>query len=381
MYVYLDETEFGEGEFSGYASLITEERISQEVINEALENLRVDQDRFLMPQKLMDDRTLERGYFHAADDSKNAHSHLCEAINRHVTGNFKSHIFHARKHNFSNVEEVYSLASKLAVVGLFSKAKELTFIFEGRNGLSKRALLEKWWPDLWRGLSQNCFSAPFIVKYYPKVKFEISDKSGPGSQVVDFILWASQRAAFAKDHTWSNRLNGWAKTSMTTIDGGWDGHSISKIKPEDISLIRYDIKDALGETPLLGHNNDLPMILLNVQKAINSSKSNHNKRYINHFITDIDFIILNRQKPHEVDFIVKMADCFIKLFDNISLISIDTPPTEKTFWLIARKCMALTLHDGLEAKIHTMRLSDIRNNLIKDHPSLLDDGLTTCIKY
>lgn len=33
MFVYLDETEFGEGAFSGYASLITEERIGQEVID------------------------------------------------------------------------------------------------------------------------------------------------------------------------------------------------------------------------------------------------------------------------------------------------------------------------------------------------------------
>ena len=374
MYVYLDETEFGEGAFSGYASLITEERIGQKVIDEALENLRIDADRFLMPQKIMDDRTLERGYFHAADDSKNAHSHLCNVINKYVIGNFKSHIFHARKHSFTSIEEIYYLASQLAVVSLFSKARELTFIFEGRSGLSVQALLEKWWPELWKGLSQNCFSAPFVVKYYPDVKFEISEKSNPGSQVVDFILWSSQRALYAKDSKWYDRLHGWAKTSMTTVDGGWDGHSLTRIIPEDLSLKRYDIEDILRETPLLGLDNDLPMILINVQKVINSSHSTPNKKYIEHFISDVDFIVMNRKSKLGADFIVKMADCFIKLFDNIFLISSDTPSAEKTFWLMARKCMALTLRDELEARIHTIRLSDVRNNLIETHPELFENG-------
>lgn len=376
MFVYLDETEFGEGAFSGYASLITEERIGQHVIEEALENLRIDTDRFLMPQKAMDDRTLERGYFHAADDSKNAHSHLCNAINKHIVGNFKSHIFHARKHSFSGVEEIYNLASKLAVVGLFSKARELTFIFEGRNGLSVQALLEMWWPDLWKGLSQNCFSAPFIVKYYPDVKFEISEKSNPGSQVVDFMLWSSQRAAYAKDPKWYDRLHGWAKSSTTTVDGGWDGHSITRIIPEDLSLKRYDIEDFLRATPLLGLDNDLPTILINVQKVINISQSAPNRSYVNHFISDVDFLVRNRRTQHGVEFIVKMADCFIKLFDNITLISNETPTAEKTFWLMARKCMALTLRDELEARIHAIRLCDIRSDLIENHPELFEEGLS-----
>jgi hypothetical protein len=375
MFVYLDETEFGEGAFSGYASLITEERIGQEVIDDAVENLRNDTDRFLAPQKTMDDRTLERGYFHAADDSKNAHSHLCDAINKHIVGDFKSHIFHAKKHNFSSIEEIYDLASKLAVVGLFSKAPELTFIFECRNGLSTQALLEKWWPDLWAGLSQNCFSAPYIVKYYPDVKFEISGKNNPGLQTVDFMLWSSQRANFAKDSKWYDRLDGWAKSSMTTVGGGWEGHSITRIKPDDLRLKRYDMEDCLKETPLLGLDNDLPMILINVQKVINASHSLPDKKYISHFFLDVDFLVRNRRSHHGVDFITKMGDCFIKLFDNITLISSTTSSAEKTFWLMARKCMALTLRDGLEARIHAIRLCDIRSNLIENHPALFEEGL------
>lgn len=374
MYVYLDETEFGEGEFSGYGSLITEERIGQEVIDEALENLRADEDRFLKGQKTMDDRTLERGYFHAADDSKNAHSHLCNAINKHVTGNFKSHIFETSKHSFSGTDEIYDLASKLSVVSLFSKTRELTFIFEGRDGLSVQGLVERWWPDLWKGLSQNCFKAPFIVKYYPNVKFETSNKKEPGSQVVDFILWSSQRAIYAKDSKWYDRLNGWAKSSMTTVDGGWEGHSITKMIPEDLEQKRYDIEDSLNQTPLLGQDHDIHTILVNVQKVINHS-SRHKDQHTNHFETDIKFVTKHRAAQRDPDFIIRMADCFIKLFDNIHLITKETPTSEKAFWLVARKCMALTLRDDIEAKIHTIRLSDIRNDLIRQQPELFNYGL------
>ncbi|WP_277960741.1 DUF3800 domain-containing protein [Pseudomonas sp. RIT-To-2] len=375
MFVYLDETEFGEGAFSGYASLITEKRIDREIIEEALENLRKDPDRFLEPQKAMDDRTLERGFFHAADDSKNAHSHLCNAINKHIKGNFKSHIFHVNKHNFSDTEEIYDLASKLAVVGLFSKSRELTFIFEGRNGLNVQKLLEKWWPDLWRGLSQNCFLAPFIVKYYPDVKFETSDKSNPGSQVVDFILWASQRAVYSNDSKWFDRIEGWAKSRTTTIDGGWDGHSITRLPPEDQVSKRYDVEDSLRETSLLDIDNALASILINVQKVINTSHSRPDKTHIHHFHSDIDFLFKNRHTRQNPEFISKMADCFIKLFDNIELISRQTPANEKTFWLIVRKCMGFALRDGMEASHHRFKLSDTRNHLIDSHLELFDEGI------
>lgn len=203
MFVYLDETEFGDGSFSGYGCLVSPTRIGRAVIDEALENLRDDPDRFNPRQKPMDDRTLQRSFFHAADDSKNAHSHLCRSICKHVVGDYNSHIFHTGAHSFSSKDELYDLASKLAVVGLFSRSAELTFIFERRGNLNVLALLSKWWPVLWFDLARNAYASPFIVKYYPKVSFEVLDKSEPGLQVVDFMLWAAQKPGWTIDLTGS----------------------------------------------------------------------------------------------------------------------------------------------------------------------------------
>lgn len=119
-YIYLDETTFGEcDEYCGYGSLITESQITNIVINEALKNLQGDPDMGKGSCKKQDHRTLDRQYFHAGDDSKNGHSHLCRSINKHVLGRFHYNFFQTRQHHFQDAEEAYSLASKLSLLSIF----------------------------------------------------------------------------------------------------------------------------------------------------------------------------------------------------------------------------------------------------------------------
>lgn len=375
MFVYLDETEFGEGQFSGYACLVTPERIGQEVIEEALDKLRNDPDRFHPDQQPMDDRTLERSFFHAADDSKNAHSHLCRAICSHVKGDFKSHVFHTAKHSFSSKEDLYDLASKLAVIGLFSQCVELTFVFEQRGNLNVAALLSKWWPDLWFDLARNTYVAPFVVKYYPKVSFEIAGKSEPGLQVVDFMLWAAQKARMDSRSKWFERLPGWSKCKTTTIDGGWEGESIKMLEPESPSVRRYDLDDCKFDDPKYSELDILWQIIVNVQVVINASYFLNDISKISHFYNDVEYLCKQRMVVHEVPHIRKMAECFIRLFDNIELVHREMPAADKTFWLAARKCMALVFREGVIAHLHAVRLTDIRNMLIEQQAHQLSIGV------
>jgi hypothetical protein len=375
MFVYLDETEFGEGQFSGYACLVTPERIEQVVIDEALENLRNDPDRFHHDQKPMDDRTLERSFFHAADDSKNAHSHLCRAICSHVKGDFRSHVFHTAKHSFSSKEDLYDLASKLAVVGLFSHCVELTFVFEQRGNLNVGALLSKWWPDLWFDLARNTNVSPFVVKYYPKVTFEIAGKSEPGLQVVDFMLWAAQKARMDSRSKWFERLPGWSKCKTTTIDGGWEGETIRMLVPILPDGRRYDLVDCKFDDPKYNDLDILWQIVVNVQVVINRSCFLSDRSHISHFYDDIEYLCAQRLVVHDIQHIKKMASCFIKLFDNIELIHKEMPRAEKTFWLAARKCMALVFSEGPIPRLHALRLTDIRNMLIEQQTHHLSIGV------
>ena len=198
MYVYLDETTFGKnGEYSGYASFIASKRIDNELTNEAIDALSNDPDIKKEEYKYQDDRTLKRKYFHASDDSQNAHSHLCNAVNSYVTGKFKSHFFKTKENGFNNSDEAYELASKLSILSVFSESPEIVFIFEERNDLSKEYIV-KWWDSLWEDLFKSQYTYPYLRTYYPVLKFEICTKEEPGLQIVDFILWASSRQVLKK---------------------------------------------------------------------------------------------------------------------------------------------------------------------------------------
>src|SRR4051812_26671280 len=82
-WVYIDESQsphaagVDEGQPFWLGALITAFPIEQKLIAEALDKLRADPDA---AGNVHDIATLSRGYFHASDDSKNAHSWICQAI-------------------------------------------------------------------------------------------------------------------------------------------------------------------------------------------------------------------------------------------------------------------------------------------------------------
>ncbi len=90
MYLYIDESTFNKHneDYYGVGLFVSEKEIDIEIINEALVNLKNDPDIENDNTKKMDSNTLARNFFHSADDSKNAHSHLCRAINKYAQGFF-----------------------------------------------------------------------------------------------------------------------------------------------------------------------------------------------------------------------------------------------------------------------------------------------------
>lgn len=374
MFVYLDETDSGDKSFCGYGALITKERINNNVIEYALKRLKNDEDRFDEITISQDERTLKRGYFHAADDSKNSHSHLCTSINKNIIGDFSSNFFVYEKSGFSSLKELFDHSSQLAVLSSFSKPGDLTLIFEGRDDINFKSLISEWWPELWRSLCRSCFLSPFIPLYYPNLKIEVLGKNEPGLQVVDFMLWASQRSMLDKGCKWYERLKGWSKSSMSMGDGILSSHSIKKIPPQASDMENYALENYSNEYLTQGINFDLGKIIINVQTVINKSIHLEDKTHIQHFMNDIIFIYKNRVVESNPEFIVKMADCFIKIFDNVKLINKTTPTDDQKFWTLAKKCMALNFHNGPEAFFHTLRASDVRNRLIRECPDNFNIG-------
>jgi hypothetical protein len=373
MHVYLDETTFGEhDEYTGYASLITESRIDNSVIEEALSNLNEDPDIAKEKSKNLDNKTLARRYFHAADDSQNGHSHLCSSINRNIVGEFSSHYFKTKEHNFKNTEEAYDLASKLSMLSVLSKSDEVTLIFEERNDLT-RGYIEKWWDSLWLDLLKNQYTRPYIRTYYPALNFEICSKSDPGLQVVDFILWASTRKVIGKKCPWLDRLKCRLKTAINPEDGTWGSHSLSFGMTEKENIDTYTITDYQHDNKLLNSSEYQAHYIVNAQQVINRVASLGRQKGVDHFWGEIEFLSSKRVEQDTPNHIEKLAKCFLKLFDNITLIKDETAKEDKAFWIMCRKCMAYALHThDIGGKIHSIRLSDIRNQLIENDPDALN---------
>lgn len=372
MYVYLDETTFGENdEYSGYASLITKSRIENLVIVEALNNLRTDPDIDKEKFKEHDGRTLDREYFHAADDSQNGHSHLCSSINHNIVGKFSSHYFKTKEYNFKNTEEAYDLASKLSMLSVLSESEEVTFVFEERNDLT-RTHIEKWWDSLWLDLFKSQYTHPYIRTYYPILNFEICSKSDPGLQVVDFILWASTRQVIGKKCPWFDRLKCCFRTEIKPEGETWGGHSLSFGMNEKDNKETYTITDYQHDNGKLNSLEYLAHYIVNTQKVINLVASLGCQNGVGHFWGEIELLNDTRIQKGNAEHIEKLAKCFLKLFDNVTLINDETSKEDKAFWLMCRKCLAYALHThDVGGRMHSIRLSDIRNQIIENDAEAL----------
>ncbi len=375
MFVYLDETTFGDkNQFCGYGSLICKSPVQNKIILEALKNLELDPDSKKSAFIKSDVRTLNRKFFHAADDSQNAHSHLCTAINKHTKGEFQSHYFKTREHSFKNTEEAYSLASMLSTMGVFTDSKKVTFIFEERNDLTTKSI-EEWWASMWNDLLGSQYKAPFVRTYHPELDFRIGNKSDPGLQVVDFILWSSTRKIIGKKCPWFDRLEPWLRTQVKPESGTWGGYSLNFGYEGKIINDTYSIEDYLHDDENLNSSNMLPVYIVNVQNVINLAASINDKSDIQHFYQDISFLKLNCVKKGGAEHIRKMAQCFLKLFDNLEIVSDETPQDEKSFWLSCRMCFSLALRTNeIEGRLHANRLSKLRNQIILSEPNLLRDA-------
>lgn len=372
MFVYLDETTFGRNnEYSGYASLITESRIEFSVIEEALNNLSADPDVEKDKFKEQDSRTISRGFFHASDDSQNAHSHLCNSINENIFGRFSSLYFETSEQKFRNIEEAYELASKLSILHVFSVSRNITFIFEERNELT-RSYIEEWWRSLWEYLLKSQYGMPFIRTYYPKIEFEFGSKMDSGLQVTDFMLWASTRQFLKIQCPWLDRLNSWLNTETQPDSGNWGGHILyfgTKLGDNEYT---YGIEDYHKYNRTLDSFEFLTHYIVNAQRVINTVEECGCRDGVSHFWNEIRDVKSTCVTKGNVYHIQALATCFLKLFDNISLIHAEMPEHEKAFWLKCRECLSYSLRtEDIGGKVHAIQLCDIRNQIIENEPDAL----------
>jgi hypothetical protein len=222
-FIYSDESQFGaQAEFLGVGLFITDAEIPEKIVAGALENLRSDPDRFRSDRKDMDERTLQRGHFHACEDSANGHSHLCDAINALGTGQFACDFFDSRKFAARAPRSfIYEQAAEMAALHL-STRDTVTMTFAERSGLSVETL-RSWQRKRERTLAESVYGLPFLPVLFPRCDFRIASMSEPGLQWADFMLWAHARNA-SGDRKWLSRIKAKHRVIGTNVGSAHRGY-------------------------------------------------------------------------------------------------------------------------------------------------------------
>ncbi|MBR9847555.1 MAG: DUF3800 domain-containing protein, partial [Algicola sp.] len=220
LFVYTDETIFEIEvdkqpiEYIGAATLICTNPILDDWVSDAMSKLKADPD--ILDQKTtdIDTRTITNNFFHASMDSKNAHSHLCRSIVKNLNGNFQYSVFERKNgvgwFGLKSEELLVRLVSSLSSVQLLNetqKVEKVVWVIEGRDSFTQYSVdgwIEEWY-DYYDSFFPFALTA--IPVYYPNIEIYVKGKNDPGLQILDFLIWATNRKyGLVKDSTWFDRL-------------------------------------------------------------------------------------------------------------------------------------------------------------------------------
>lgn len=359
-YGYSDETEFMQSSTNAFPTigsgiLVCTEPVTENIIKEALNNLDKDSDK-----NEIDLKTLSRGYFHASEDSKNAHSHLCKTIVKHLNGYFRYSFFNLNKTTVESLptakERFRRLTLKVASLGFFiDEAKEVNLTIESRNNfLASHAKI--WLEQFFDEFDRMAYEQPTFFTYYPNIHLNIVDKLNPGIQIVDFLLWSLNRAnrEFA-DLTWLNRLEMRQYTWMHDEDKFENG-GIYHLKNYKLKLGRlnypFNSEDILSEKELFHIFSAIETVLQNLF----SSKLPPHVEHLKFLLSSISSYLNGSTKLTEAT-LDKICSAFIRFFDTLPIYQeLDDSDKEKWELLIkSKKLCGMLLHKHL---LHSVRTAD-----------------------
>jgi hypothetical protein len=197
LFVYVDETVYRDKVW-GAGALVTEEAVSEMLVHEALTSLGNDPDIHDPRWKVQDHRTLDRGFFHATDDSQNAHSHFAKVIKRSMNGLF---VFSYKSSIQSASEaETHWFNSLLTLISIDKRGLKFEICLENREGLNREAL-SKIISRKHKISDDLAYEIPSLPSFYSYIDINSVVKKEPGVQVADFLLWSTNLDLYESENT------------------------------------------------------------------------------------------------------------------------------------------------------------------------------------
>ena len=378
IFAYSDETEFSLTKNSqttviGSGLFVTSKEITQELIDKALIDLANDSDK-----TEMDLKTLSNGFFHASSDSKNAHSHLCSIINKHLKGCFRYSYFDKAKmkpwEKSKTSEEINRLTLGLSSLEFYNSNDKVSLVIEERQNFTQKnaeSHINKWHSQL----DLHAYDHPSYITCYPDIQVSVMNKTNPGLQVVDFLLWVFNRASMNKpDNIWRNRLkftNSSSHKMPNSPDSGGDFYinespSFSRRLNYPFSVEDPKTKDEFYLGYLTVEHTLRQLVKINFP-----DHASHLRSKLDKVNTEIfsQAVLINQEQLSE------LASLFLRLFDTLPIYN-SIQENDKESWsliLKAKKMAGLFLRNDL---IHGVRSSmDIvrwRNLNIESNPEIFN---------
>jgi len=355
-YIYYDESVFAAPRESiGYGALESRNGINRGLIDQAIKDLSKDPDIMLPATRELDCRTLQRGWFHASQDSKNAHSSLCRTIANRVAGRFYCDFYEKTHPEYStnSQEQLLKWASQLCSMRAINSCEPIVMVYEQREGLTVD-VLRGWYLSLQQQLLSGMYDLPFIPTYFPACDYAIRDKSEPGLQCADFMLWSVNRQHCGND-VWLKRLNPHFMSATTPESQDWGSRSFILNGGVNDDKVFYSIEDFPKDPDDRVSSEMLIKFYLEGERIIFFFANNELPPHCSHFREELLAVNAGRMDPECPMRIETIASLFLRLFDMVPLIDATTSEGEKRYYLLSKKYLSLCLRKD---KVHGVTTSD-----------------------
>ena len=335
LYGYVDETsnvgtEGVDQTLIGAGVLVTATEVEPTAIEQALVALTKDPDRKRSDRKSLDERTLERGYFHASEDSANAHSHICTAISEQINGVFVCVIYDQyqaeREMECAGLDQQKTQNSAwcLAAEVISYDNTPLSMHVEQRKGLGN--LNESWIEAFRRRRDWERYNldGAYIPIAYPDMTCRSVEKNNPGVQIADFLLWASLRQMNG-DQTWSERVGLKQLYDLPLGDGQITGVRQFSVGSKILDFPLFSYEEKLRETFGEWSSQADPIPRPNRYAAIEwvvCHCAKHRRNACSHLDDQINSCLQDLRNPnlscHHTT-IEAMARLYLRLFDTVQI--------------------------------------------------------------
>jgi hypothetical protein len=383
LFAYADETtiacDLGDGmrDFSGVGVLVCGAPVEASVIQQSMTALEGDPDREVSERRALDERTLGRQFFHASEDSANAHSHLCRAVREEVAGVFFYCVFDRTRFSLRFRDRPVGWVQN----GAFEVTSDLTlgasrpihFTIEGRDGQGD--LGRKWLRGFLDARDRGVYNVPAIPVPYPPIEVKTSGKSCPGLQVTDFLLWSINRRIVDPGDPWAERAG---------LQTNFHSHEESGRQV----FAKYSLGPRFLDLPI----NQYPNEVLPVPEWTGHDRVRDSFIVMNHVVEETSTQVLDKA-PHlescvrecfpgrgrrhlldPVQAVRAVARAYLRLFDTLPVYAGLSPEDVDTWHRLlgARRIASLVQRDDLAHGVETLGyLARFRNDLQANHPEVL----------